>query len=178
MKQHACTLIASLSLTALLPTAAVSADVSSNAIGPPGGKAVTKAQAQALSKPDLIVLPASDTKLPMFAVKNVGTAKSGQSMVQVQCHTVSGAACMPDVHYSNVPAAPPSPGTMMTAPNMWRIPVGALDAAGGEVKLHISVLPKNQIDGLKFNVCADVTAVIAESSETNNCATFVFKLPQ
>ncbi len=137
--------------------------------------ATTKAQTQALKKPDLTVQPAPESKLPIFTVKNVGNANAGPFMVQVQCHTVSGAACLPDIHYGNVPASPPSPGTMMTAPNVWRIPVAALNAAGGQVKLHLSVLPKNQPSGLKFNVCADTASTVSESSESNNCAIFVFK---
>jgi hypothetical protein len=182
MKQSTPASIASILLTATASTLAAASDMSSNAIGPPRTNSTIVGQAKPFPRPDLIVQPVSEVKLPMFLVKNVGAANSGQSIVQVQCHTMPAAAagvpCMPNVHYVNVIASLPSPGTMMTAPNVWRIPVGVLSASGGEAKLHVSVIPKaNQTNGLKFRVCADVTEAIVESSETNNCATFVFNLP-
>jgi hypothetical protein len=166
-------------MTSLL-SLATAADKSSNATGPQSSNTT---KAQAFPRPDLTVQPVSETKIPMFVVKNVGASNAAQSIVQVQCVTQPAAAagepCMPNLHYVNVPAAPPSPGTMMTAPNVWRIPVGPLSASGGEVKLHVSVISKaNQVNGLKFSVCADATAVIVESSEANNCSNFVFKPPQ
>jgi hypothetical protein len=183
MKQSTPASIASILLTVTVSTLAAATDMSSNAIGPPRTNSTTiMGQTKPLPRPDLIVQPVSEVKLPMFLVKNVGAANSGQSIVQVQCHTMPAAAagvpCMPNVHYINVIASPPSPGTMMTVPNVWRIPVSSLSASGGEAKLHVSVIPKaNQTNGLKFRVCADVTEAIVESSETNNCATFVFNLP-
>jgi hypothetical protein len=181
MKCHALTIIASFSVTALFPMLGVGADLSPNAGASNAPRANSSAQSQRMPRPDLIVQSLADTKLPMFTVKNIGNAQSPPSMVQVHCHTVTGIACSPNVHYNNVPASPPSPGTMMTAPNVWRISIGALDALdtpGGHAKLHLSVLPKNQTAGLKFSVCADIGATVNESNETNNCATWVFKPPQ
>jgi hypothetical protein len=182
MKQNVSASITPILLMTLLSTLATASEKSSNATGPQSTN-TTKAQALAFPRPDLIVQPVYETKIPMFVVKNVGTSNSGQSIVQVQCYTVPAAAagvpCVPNVHYVNVIAAPPSPGTMMTAPHVWRMPVGALSASSGQSKLHVSVIPKaNQANGLKFSVCADVTAALIESNEANNCTTFVFNPPQ
>jgi hypothetical protein len=143
---------------------------------PPAAQAIGKTTLQKL--PDLAAHGYA-VKVPMFVVKNVGSGPAAASLLQIECRAQStNAPCVPDSHYANLPSqTAPSPpaGMHMTAPHVWRVPVSAL-APASEMKFALGVLPTaGGAAGLKFRVCADVGSTVAESSEANNCAEFVFK---
>jgi CARDB len=134
----------------------------------------------AVLRPDLIA-DGLTAKLPMFRVRNGGSANAGASIVQVECRTQSSnAPCLPNQHYVNVPSqiAPPLPaGTHMTAPHVWRVPVSEL-ATGAEKKFALGVWPKSsEAAGLRFRICADIASTVFESNESNNCSELLFTKP-
>jgi hypothetical protein len=133
--------------------------------------------AKALPRPDLTTQGAS-AKLPMFIVRNVGSAQAATSIVQIECRTQSSnVPCQADRHYVNLPTqtAPPLPaGTHMTAPHLWRVPTPSL-APAAEMKFALGVWPTaSEAAGLKFRICADIALTVLEASESNNCSEFVF----
>jgi hypothetical protein len=128
-----------------------------------------------------LIADGQTAKLPMFRVRNGGSAKAGASIVQIECRTQSSnAPCLPNEHYVNVPSqiAPPPSGMHMTAPHVWRVPVPEL-AAGAEKKFALGVWStSSEAAGLKFRVCADVLSSVLESHESNNCGEFVYVKPK
>jgi hypothetical protein len=184
--------IVTVSLTAaMIAAASISEAVPKAGAASAQAAALTPAQSAASAqttlqpRPDLIAQGLSDTKVPMLAVKNIGNAKAGASLLQVECHTnepgAPSVACQPNVHYANLssPAIPSPPGLMMTSPNTWRIPIVALDAASGVAKHALGIRPTaSQPNGLKLRLCADVTNAVVESNESNNCTTFIYHVPQ
>jgi hypothetical protein len=133
------------------------------------------------ARADLIAI-AQAAKLAMFSVRNAGGAASTPSHATVECRTKStGAPCMPNQHYVNLPpeagvAFPP--GTMMTAPNRWKYPVPGL-APNEEHKFALGVWPTaSEAAGLVFRLCADVDSGVIESNESNNCAEVLYVKPK
>lgn len=117
----------------------------------------------------------------LFRVRNLGNGASPATVTRVECFTnaasQTGDPCLPNVHYEIIPNVVLPPGTSMSAPNSWNVPIGGLDAGGYTTfGLNIRSAP-GVTNGLKFRVCADSTMLLAEWSESNNCTTVVYSWP-
>lgn len=118
----------------------------------------------------------------LFRVRNLGNAASPATVTRVECFTnaasQTGDPCLPDVHYVVIPNVVLPPGTSMSAPNVWNVPIGGLDAGGGYTTFGLNIRSAPGVtNGLKFRVCADATGLLAEWSEANNCTTIVHDWP-
>jgi hypothetical protein len=135
----------------------------------------------AIKKPDLIAESAGPSFL--FRVRNVGTANSPASVTRVMCYTnVAGPPterCVEGTHFVVLPGVVLPPGTTKAGSNVWNVPTGGLDATTGftTFSLNIKTVPALQQQGLRFQVCADGPAAIAELNEGNNCQWFVHNWP-
>jgi CARDB len=135
----------------------------------------------AIKKPDLIAENAGPSFL--FRVRNVGTANSPASVTRVMCYTnVAGPPterCVEGTHFVVLPGVVLPPGTTKAGSNVWNVPTGGLDAGTGftTFSLNIKTVPALQQQGLRFQVCADGPATIAELNEGNNCQWFVHNWP-
>jgi hypothetical protein len=135
----------------------------------------------AIKKPDLIAENAGPSFL--FRVRNIGTANSPASVTRVMCYTnVAGPPterCVEGTHFVVLPGVVLPPGTTKAGGNVWNVPTGGLDAATGftTFSLNIKTVPALQQQGLRFQVCADGLATIAELNEGNNCQWFVHNWP-
>jgi archaellum component FlaG (FlaF/FlaG flagellin family) len=136
-----------------------------------------------LAKADLVADIVPGGTNPLFRIKNIGNKNSPATLASVTCYlngnSATGDPCQARVHYVEQPGVLLPPGTSMTAPNVWRIPIGGLDAGTGftTFALNIRSAPGLPASGLKFKVCADASETVAESNETNNCYTFSYSWP-
>jgi hypothetical protein len=120
---------------------------------------------------------------PLFRIKNIGNKSAPATLAKVTCYvngnSATGAPCQPQLHYVDLPGVVLPPGTSMSAPNVWRVPIGGLDAITGFTTfgLNIRSAPGLPASGLKFTVCADAGETVVESNESNNCYTFSYSWP-
>lgn len=116
----------------------------------------------------------------LFRVRNLGNGASPATITRVECFTnaaaQTGDPCVPNVHYVLIPNVVLPPGTSMSAPNIWNVPIGGLDA-GGYTTFGLNIHSAPGVAALKFRVCADATALLGEWSEANNCTTVVHSWP-
>jgi hypothetical protein len=181
------TALLALSLLGFLgATSSDAADVSPRATATatttiPGAAAAAKQPVLSIAKPDLVADGIGTTNL-LFRVRNIGRANSPATITKVECFTNAAAAlgdpCQPNVHYVTLPGVVLPPGTSMSSPNTWRVPVGGLDAVTGFTTFGLNIRSASGVNnGLKFRVCAEAAEVVAESNETNNCSVFVYNWP-
>jgi hypothetical protein len=181
--------VLSLATTVLVVAATFAMPAPSTAApsGPPGATATpvgatpAAAHAQLVKRPDLVADGIGTTTL-LFRVRNIGSANSPASVTRVECYSnaagPAGDRCLPNVHYVVVPGVVLPPGTTMSGPNVWLVPVGGLDAVTGFTTFGLNIRSApNVTNGLKFKVCADGPNTIAEFNEVNNCQWFVYSWP-
>jgi hypothetical protein len=138
---------------------------------------------QPLARADLIADLAPGGSNPLFRIKNIGNKSAPATLAKVTCYvngnSATGAPCQPQLHYVDLPGVVLPPGTSMSAPNVWRVPIGGLDAITGFTTfgLNIRSAPGLPASGLKFTVCADAGETVVESNESNNCYTFSYSWP-
>jgi hypothetical protein len=142
-----------------------------------------KFKPQPAVKPDLVADLVPGGANPLFRIKNIGNGKAPATIASVTCYlngnSATGDPCQPRLHYVELPGVVLPPGTSMSAPNVWRVPIGGLDATTGftTFALNIRSAPGLPASGLKFIVCADAGQTVMESSESNNCYTFSYSWP-
>ncbi len=135
----------------------------------------------AIKKPDLIADVTGYTLL--FRVRNVGTANSPASITRVMCYTNTAGPpterCVEGTHFVVLPHVVLPAGTTKAGSNVWNVPTGGMDASTGFTTfgLNIKTTPALQAQGLRFQVCADGPAAIAELNEANNCMWLVHNWP-
>lgn len=134
-----------------------------------------------IKRPDLLAEAMGPQFL--FRVRNIGTANAPASTTRVMCYTNAAGApterCVEGTHFTVNPSIVNPPGTTKAGSNVWLVPTGGLDAVTGftTFSLNIKATPTFNLQGLRFQVCADAANVVNELNEANNCQWSVYTWP-
>lgn len=180
MSNRAVLVVGIFSSLALAPVASAAPTVTATGNAPTATHAPTHTP-HLVKRPDLV----GESMGPqfLFRVRNIGTANSPASITRVMCYTNTNGPpterCVEGTHYVVLPNVVLPPGTTKAGSNVWNVPTGGLDAGTGftTFSLNIKTVPALQMQGLRFQVCADGPGAIVELNESNNCQWFVYNWP-